>query len=105
MKVQEAEQANIYSFGTRLGPGTVLLQIDEFEAKTSLAKMRNLLDPHNEGFEVRTGPSKSGVTHAMLPEGLMVHLTSNWTKDALTQARKPAYGRLPELVVPMRVDL
>ena len=83
VKVQEADAADIYSFGTKLCAETVLLQIDEFEAKTHLSKLRNLLDPHSEGFEVRTGSSKSGSTHTCLPESLMVIVTSNWTKAQL----------------------
>ena len=90
LKVQEAEHADIYTFGTQLGPGTVLLQIDEFEGKTPLAKMKNLLEPHNEGFEVRTGSSKSGTTHSSLPKDLRVLITSNWTKAELVRAYKGA---------------
>ena len=86
VKVQEAAQADIYTFGTKLGASTVLLQIDEFEGKTSLAKMKNLLEPHNSGFEVRTGSSKAGQTHTALPQDMRVLITSNWKKEELARA-------------------
>ena len=73
VKVQEADQADIYSFGTKLGPGTVLLQIDEFEGKTAISKMKNLLEPHNAGFEIRTGPSKGRKTHDLAVESARPH--------------------------------
>ena len=66
VKAQEADKADIYTFGTKRGASAVLLQIDEFEAKTPLAKMKNLLEPQNTGFEVRTGSSKAGQTHTSL---------------------------------------
>ena len=88
VKVQEAEQSDIYSFGTKLGPATVLLQIDEFECKTGLAKMKNLLEPHNEGFEIRTGPSRGRNTHTAMPANLRVLITSNWTKEELVRSYK-----------------
>jgi hypothetical protein len=88
VKVQEADQADIYTFGTKLASHTVLLQLDEFEAKTSLAKLKNLLEPHNDGFEVRTGSSKGNKTHTTLPKDLLVLITSNWTKDEITATYK-----------------
>ena len=88
VKVQEADQSDIYTFGTKLGATTVLLQIDEFEAKTPLAKLKNLLEPHNEGFEVRTGSSKGTKTHTTLPKDLMVLITANWRKEEITTAYK-----------------
>ena len=80
VKAQEADKADIYTFGTKRGASAVLLQIDEFEAKAPLAKMRNLLEPHNTGFEVRTGSSKAGQTHKSLPSELRVLITPNRKK-------------------------
>ena len=89
-KILEADQADIYAFGTDLGEDTVLLVIDEFSAKTDLAKMRNLLDKHSAGLEVRTGSSKSGRTHSKLPRHLVVLLTSNWQPQELVDKYKEA---------------
>ena len=88
VKVQEADQSDIYTFGTKLGATTVLLQIDEFEAKTPLAKLKNLLELHNEGFEVRTGSSKGTKTHTTLPKDFMVLIIANWRKEEITTAYK-----------------
>ena len=70
-------QADIYIFGTKLEQGTVLLQLDEFECRTGIAKLKNLLEPHNEGFEFRTGASKGGKTHTSVPANLLV-LAANY---------------------------
>ena len=86
VKAQEADKADIYTFGTKRGASAVLLQIDEFEAKAPLAKMKNLLEPHNTGFEVRTGSSKAGQTHTSLPPDLRVLITSNRKKEELERA-------------------
>ena len=89
-KTQEADQADIYSFGTQLGPGSVLLQIDDVEARTSIAKMKNLLKAHKQGIEMRTGSSISGSTHTALPKDLRVLITSNWRKEELERAYRAA---------------
>lgn len=50
--------------------------------------MKNLLEPHNEGFEFRSGSSKGTKTHTSLPKNLLVLITTNWGKDAIEQAYK-----------------
>ena len=92
VKVQEAEQADIYTFGTKLEQGTVLLQIDEFEAKTSIAKLKNLLEPRSVGFEVRSGSSKGSKTHTTLPPNLQILITSNWNRDEVVAAYRRQGG-------------
>ena len=54
-----------------------MLQLDEFECRTGIAKLKNLLEPHNEGFEFRTGASKGGKTHTSVPANLLV-LAANY---------------------------
>jgi hypothetical protein len=94
--VQGADQVDSYAFGTQLVPETVLLQIDEFEGKTPAAKLKNLLEPHNKGFEVRTGSSRNSKTHTQLPPNLMVLITSNWTPE---QLRKRTRRRAPRTMM------
>ena len=48
--------------------------------------MKNLLEPHNTGFEVRAGSSQAGQTHTSLPADLRVLSTSNWKEEELARA-------------------
>ena len=77
--LKEAKEKDIYTFGTKVSSATLLLQLDECEARTPISDLKVLLDPDSEGYEVRTGPSKSGKTHDELPADLRVIMTSQWT--------------------------
>ena len=54
--LSEAEEHDLYKFGTKLCEYTVLLLVDEFEARTPVARLEHLLDSNNAAGLQQRGP-------------------------------------------------
>ena len=70
VKTKEAAEKDIYKMGTKLGPKTVLVLLDDFEVITPMTESKNIWNPNYQSQEVRTGCSRGGTTHTDLPVAL-----------------------------------